>query len=108
DVFWESPDIWLTGGDAFGNPIGGKPATVFVRVWNLGLIQAAPVQGAVSYITPSLGVPPSAPFPIGTAWGVVRAQISPVFLCEGSAPRATPFFRATGLPQWKPRTCTLA
>src|ERR1035438_3770174 len=59
DVFWESPDIWLTGGDAFGNPIGGKPATVVVRGWNLGLIQAAPVQAAVSYITPSLGGPPS-------------------------------------------------
>ena len=89
DVFWESPDIWLTGGDAFGNPIGGKPATVFVRVWNLGLIQAAPVQVAVSYITPSLGVPPSAPFPIGTAWGVVRAQSYTVFSCEWTPPVET-------------------
>jgi hypothetical protein len=24
DIWWESPDIWITGGDAFGNPIGGQ------------------------------------------------------------------------------------
>ncbi len=86
DVFWESPDIWLTGGDAFGNPIGGQPATVFVRVWNLGLIQAAPVQVQFSFISPTLGIPPSSPELFGTAWGVVRAQSCTVFQCAWTPP----------------------
>src|SRR5579859_7142212 len=65
DVWWESPDIWLTGGDQFGNPIGGQPATVFARVWNLGTLPAAPVYVDFFFIAPSLGILPSAPEQIG-------------------------------------------
>ncbi|MGH9470410.1 MAG: hypothetical protein ACRD1N_08730 [Terriglobia bacterium] len=71
DVFWESPDIWLTGGDQYGNPVGGHPANVFARVWNLGSIMAAPVRVDFFFIAPSLGIPPSAPELIGTAWTTV-------------------------------------
>jgi len=65
DVWWESPDIWLTGGDAFGNPIGGQPANVFARVWNLGTLVAAPVFVDFFFVAPSLGILPSAPKRIG-------------------------------------------
>ncbi|MHB8268779.1 hypothetical protein [Bradyrhizobium sp.] len=65
DLFWESPDIWLTGGDQYGNPVGGQPATVFARVWNLGTLVAAPVFVDFFFIAPSLGILPSAPKQIG-------------------------------------------
>ena len=76
DVWWESPDIWLTGGDEYGNPIGGQPANVFARVWNLGALVAMPVRVDFFFIAPSLGILPSAPERIGTkekpaAWTVV-------------------------------------
>lgn len=59
------PDIWLTGGDQFGNPIGGQPATVFARVWNLGTLVAVPVFVDFFFIAPSLGISASAPERIG-------------------------------------------
>lgn len=65
DLWWDSPDIWLTGGDAFGNPIGGQPANVFARVWNLGTLVAVPVFVDFFFIAPSLGILPSAPKRIG-------------------------------------------
>jgi hypothetical protein len=65
DVWWESPDIWLTGGDLLGNPIGGQPANVFARVWNLGTLVATPVFVDFFFIAPSLGILPSAPERIG-------------------------------------------
>jgi hypothetical protein len=81
DVFWESPDIWLTGGDAFGNPIGGSPATLFAQVWNLGSLAANPVGVDFSFIAPSLGIPASAPELIGTGWGTVPALSAAVIEC---------------------------
>jgi hypothetical protein len=65
DLWWESPDIWLTGGDQLGNPIGGHPANVFARVWNLGTLVATPVFVDFFFIAPSLGILPSAPKRIG-------------------------------------------
>jgi len=81
DVFWESPDIWLTGGDGFDNPVGGQPAQVFARVWNLGMLVAAPVRVDFFYIAPSLGIQPSAPAPIGTAWTIVPPLSAVVVAC---------------------------
>jgi hypothetical protein len=81
DVWWESPDIWLTGGDALGNAIGGQPATLFARVWNLGSLAASPVRVDFSFIAPSLGIPPSAPKLIGTAWTNVPALRARVVTC---------------------------
>ena len=34
DVWWLSPDIWVTGGDGLGNPIAGQPCQVNARIWN--------------------------------------------------------------------------
>ena len=81
EVFWESPDIWLTGGDQFGNPIGGQPANVFARVWNLGFILAAPVRVDFFFIAPSLGIPPSAPELIGTAWTTIQPMSAKNVAC---------------------------
>jgi hypothetical protein len=81
DVFWESPDIWITGGDALGNPIGGQPAAVFARVWNLGSVDAMSVRVDYSFIAPSLGIPASAPAPIGTNWTLVPALRATVVEC---------------------------
>jgi hypothetical protein len=82
DVFWESLDIRLTGGDEYGNPVGGQPATVHTRIWNLGDIPASPVRVDFSYIAPSLGILPSAPAPIGTGWGAVPPLRASVITCS--------------------------
>src|SRR5271166_880163 len=82
DNFWVSPDIWLTGGDANGNPIGGQPATLFARIWNLGSLAAAPVRVDFSFIEfPATGIPPTAPQLIGTGWGSVPALSAQVIQC---------------------------
>jgi len=81
EVFWESPDIRVVGGDAFGNPTGGQPVTVEARVWNLGDIDAAPVRVDFAFVAPSLGIPWSAPQRIGTAWTTVYAGQSAVATC---------------------------
>jgi hypothetical protein len=64
-VWWTSPDIWIEGGDAFGNPIGGKPCILHARVWNLGGLDAMPTIVNFSFIEPGLGL--TTPMPIGTA-----------------------------------------
>ena len=64
DVWWTSPDIWVTGGDAYGNPIGGQPAVVHARIWNLGGLDAMPTIVNFSFIEPGLGL--NSPMPIGT------------------------------------------
>jgi hypothetical protein len=71
DTWWESPDIWLTGGDALGNPIGGQPTQVYTRIWNLGTLPAVPVYVNFYFIAPSLGILPSAPQQIGSVSAVV-------------------------------------
>lgn len=73
DVFWLSPDIWITGGDELGNAIAGKPTKVHARIWNFGNFQAAPTRVDFAFADPSLGIPWSAPQAIGTAWTTVPA-----------------------------------
>lgn len=68
DVFWASPDIWITGGDADGNAIAGQPTGVHARVWNFGSFLAAPVRVDFRFVAPSIGIPWSAPQLIGSAW----------------------------------------
>jgi hypothetical protein len=72
DCWWESPDIWVEGGDPYGNPIGGKPCRVHARVWNLGFMDAIPTAVSFSFIEPSLGIPATAPKLIGVAPAHVR------------------------------------
>jgi hypothetical protein len=81
EVFWESPNIRVIGGDAFGNPTGGQPVTLEARVWNLGDIDAAPVRVDFAFVAPSLGIPWSTPQRIGTAWTSVFAGQASVATC---------------------------
>jgi hypothetical protein len=81
EVFWESPDIRVIGGDAFGNPTGGKPVALEARVWNQGDLDAAPVRVDFSFIAPSLGVTGDAPELIGTAWTTLLAGHSKIVAC---------------------------
>jgi hypothetical protein len=74
DSWWESPDIWITGGDSDGNPIVGKRATLHARIWNLGELHALPVAVTFAIIEPSLGIPASAPETIGTVGAHVPAK----------------------------------
>lgn len=68
EVFWASPDIWITGGDALGNAIAGKPTSIHARVWNFGTFAAVPVRVDFHVVAPSIGIPWNAPQLIGTAW----------------------------------------
>ena len=81
EVFWESPDIRVVGGDAWGNPTAGTPVTLEARVWNQGDLDAAPVRVDFSFIAPALGIMPGAPQPIGTAWTTLLAGHSRVVTC---------------------------
>lgn len=72
DVWWTSPDIWLTGGDAFGNPVGGQPAVIYARVWNLGGLVAFPTTVSFSFIQPFLALPGGdVPTFIGTEYALI-------------------------------------
>lgn len=84
EVFWESPDIRVVGGDAFGNPTGGHPVTLEARVSNRGSIDAAPVRVDFAFVDPALGIVPGAPQLIGTAWTSVLAGQSTVVACPGT------------------------
>ena len=64
DVWWLSPDIWVTGGDSLGNPIGGQPCQVHARIWNLGNASAVPTAVSFFYIEPGLAIPVTIPQPI--------------------------------------------
>jgi hypothetical protein len=68
EVFWASPDIWISGGDALGNAIAGKPTPLHARIWNFGAFMAAPVRVDFRFVAPSIGIPWSAPKLVGTAW----------------------------------------
>ncbi|MGZ4766355.1 MAG: hypothetical protein ACXV6M_11925, partial [Ilumatobacteraceae bacterium] len=81
EVFWESPDINVLGGDAFGNPTAGQPVTLAVQVWNRGDVDAAPVRVDFAFVAPSLGITTAAPQSIGTAWTTVLAGHSKVVEC---------------------------
>lgn len=65
DAFWESPDIWIEGGDQFGNAIAGQPATVWARVWNGGYLKACGTRVDFAVVDPSLGIPWDQPQLIG-------------------------------------------
>jgi hypothetical protein len=65
DVWWVSPDIWIEGGDGFGNPVSGQACTVNARIWNLGGLQAMPTSVLFSFIEPGLAIPVTTPKPIG-------------------------------------------
>jgi hypothetical protein len=64
DVWWLSPDIWITGGDSLGNPIAGQSCIVNARIWNLGAVSAMPTSVQFSYIEPGLAIPITVPQPI--------------------------------------------
>lgn len=66
DVFWLSPDIWVTGGTGLGTIIEGVPFVPHVRVWNLGVFPASPVQVDFAIVDAALGI--TSPLLIGTAW----------------------------------------
>jgi hypothetical protein len=87
DVWWASPDIWITGGDEYGNPIGGQPAVIHARVWNLGGVVAMPVAVTFSFIEPGLGLPTTAPTPIP---GTVGANVQPKNYQEVTMPWTPP------------------
>jgi hypothetical protein len=69
DVWWTSPDIWIEGGDQYGNPISGQQCIVHARVWNLGGLDAMPVIVTFSFIEPGLGL--TGLKPIGTVGAFV-------------------------------------
>jgi hypothetical protein len=73
DVFWASPDIWISGGDALGNAIAGQPTGVHARVWNLGNFPATPTRVDFSFVDPTLGITWDAPALIGSEWISVPA-----------------------------------
>jgi hypothetical protein len=81
DIYWESPDIRVVGGDALGNPIGGQPVTVEALVSNFGSLDAAPVRVDFWFIAPALGIVPSAPQNIGFAWTTVLAGHTKLVQC---------------------------
>lgn len=81
EVFWLSPDIWITGGDALGNAIAGKPTKVRARIWNLGNFPSTPTRVDFAFVDPSLGIPWNAPKLIGTAWTTVPALGTAVVEC---------------------------
>jgi hypothetical protein len=64
DVWWLSPDVWVTGGDGLGNPVAGRPCMVNARVWNLGTMSAIPTSVEFFYIEPGLAIPLTIPQPI--------------------------------------------
>ncbi len=64
DTWWLSPDVWVTGGDGSGNPIGGQPCVVNARIWNLGTTNALPTSVQFTYIEPFLAIPITIPQPI--------------------------------------------
>lgn len=81
EVFWASPDIWITGGDALGNAIAGKPTGVHARIWNFGTFAAVPVRVDFHFVAPSIGIPWNAPQLIGTAWVNVQPLATAVADC---------------------------
>jgi hypothetical protein len=81
DVYWESPDIEVVGGDGSGNPTGGIPVGLRVHITNYGSLDAAPVRVDFAFIAPSLGILPGAPQVIGTAWTTVLAGHTKVVDC---------------------------
>ncbi|MCC8245011.1 hypothetical protein [Saccharothrix luteola] len=68
DVFWLSPDIWITGGTNYGTIIADIPFTVHARVWNLGQFPASPTRVDFAIVDPVLGIGQVEPHVIGTAW----------------------------------------
>ena len=81
DVWWESPDIGIAGGNALGEPTGEQPVTLQARVWNLGAVHASPVRVDFAFIAPSLGILSGAPELIGSAWTTVLAGQSALVEC---------------------------
>ncbi|MCB1036960.1 MAG: hypothetical protein KDD47_24245 [Acidobacteria bacterium] len=81
EVYWASPDIWISGGDAWGNAIAGKPTKIHARIWNLGNFPATPTRVDFAFADPSLGIPWTAPQRIGTGWANVGARSTAVVEC---------------------------
>lgn len=66
DVFWLSPDIWVTGGTGLGTIVEGVPFSIHARVWNLGAFMASPTRVDFAILDPALGI--TTPQLVGTAW----------------------------------------
>jgi hypothetical protein len=81
DIYWESPDIRVVGGDALGNPVGGQPTTVEALVSNFGGLDASPVRVDFAFIAPSLGIVRDSPQHIGTTWTTVLAGHTTLVQC---------------------------
>ncbi|MFI5022048.1 MAG: hypothetical protein ACHQRJ_10415 [Alphaproteobacteria bacterium] len=56
EVFWESPDVWVTSTLGVNQPVPGQANTVFARVSNLGLQDAVGVFVEFYWVDPSLAI----------------------------------------------------
>ncbi|MGC4070347.1 MAG: hypothetical protein QM784_37925 [Polyangiaceae bacterium] len=74
-VFWESPNIWIEGGDEFGNAVAGRPTRIFARITNCAWIPCFPTRISFAFFDPSLGIPWNAPRLIGTTYTLVPSWI---------------------------------
>jgi hypothetical protein len=63
--FWESPDVWITGGLGINQPIPGETCTVHGRVTNSGLLDAYGVLVTFYWASPSTAVTESSAHLIG-------------------------------------------
>ncbi len=69
--FWDSPDIWIESSDPLGQGVPGEDNFVHVRIHNLGLADAAPVQVDFYWANPALGLGAASMNHIGTEWGII-------------------------------------
>jgi hypothetical protein len=67
DIFYESPDIWVTAPDGSDIPVAGVVNKVHVHVWNLGLAPAYGVRVEVYWCNPAVGVNLASATAIGVA-----------------------------------------
>jgi hypothetical protein len=77
-AFWLSPDIWVESSDAGGNAVAGEQNFVHVRIFNLGTVEAAPVQVDFYWGNPALGLSAANMNLIGSE----RLKIRPVSVVE--------------------------
>jgi hypothetical protein len=80
-VFWESPDVWVTGPGGFNQPVPGVANKVFARVTNYGLQQANGVVVKFWWADPSLAITESTAHPIGVGFADIPSLRSQVVEC---------------------------
>lgn len=72
-VFWESPDVWVTGSQGINQPVVGEANQVFARVTNQGSQNATGVMVKFWWANPSMAITESSAHLIGTAYTDVPA-----------------------------------